>query len=118
MEWSPISENAMWDLLLTAESQMDIEVSRFWEAVRVTPEKWKQHPYGDQGGGFWVVGVIGSRVIWFNDIEDGFNVSSYSNFGEIGEYWCNQDELEHVLLQLLYCVQTGVPITGRASPPI
>lgn len=32
--------------------------------------------------------------LWFNDIEDGFNRSKYSDFGKIDEYWCNQDRLE------------------------
>jgi len=39
------------------------------------------------------VGIIGRSVIWYNDIEDGFNISKYATYGRIDEYWCNQDEL-------------------------
>lgn len=118
MAWTPISESSLWDLLNAAELRMDPHVGRFWESVRILPEKWAQHPYGDVGGGFWVVGVLGSRVIWFNDIEDGFNVSNYKMFGEFVDYWCDQHELEIVLQHLLHFVQTGSPLVGRAGPPL
>jgi hypothetical protein len=95
-----------------------VHVARFWEAVRIPPEKWVQHPYGDGGGGFWVVGVLGSRVVWFNDLEHGFNVSDYKSAGKIADYWCDQHPLEVVLQQLLYFVQTGIPLVGRAGPPV
>lgn len=62
----------------------------------------QQSPYGDLGGGFWVVAIIGRFVAWFNDIEDGFNVSRYSKYGVIGEYWCNQDELEWAMQRVLH----------------
>lgn len=117
MDWAPISEVAQWDLLNEAELRMDVPVARFWEAVRVVPSKWSQHPYGDGGGGFWVVAVLGERVIWFNDIEDGFNVSTYGVAGEISEYTCDQHNLEMVLQQLLHAIQTGEPLPARAGPP-
>jgi hypothetical protein len=118
VDWKPISESSLWDLLNGAEFRMDVDVARFWEAVRVPPEKWVLHPYGDIGGGFWVVGILGPRVIWFNDIEDGFNVSEYRSPGEIADYWCDQHQLEVVLQQLLHFVQTGSPLVGRAGPPV
>lgn len=80
---------------------------RLWEVVRIRPEKWQQHPYGDQGGGFWVVGLIGSTVIWYNDIEEGFNRSGFSTFGTIDDYWCNQDELEITLQYLMNALNRG-----------
>ena len=118
MDWKPLSEASLWDLLNEAELRMNPEIARFWEAVRIPPEKWVSHPYGDVGGGFWVVGLLGARAVWFNDIEDGFNISSYRSFGELPEYWCDQHELELVLQHLLHFVQTGQPLGSRASPPI
>jgi hypothetical protein len=116
--WQPITEDSLWDLINAAEWRMTPDVARFWEVIRIHPVKWRQQPWGDSGGGFWVVGVIGSTVIWFNDIEDGFNVSSHSGFEEILDYACSQDDLEVALVQLLHLVRTGAPIVGRASPPI
>ncbi len=41
-------------------------------------------------------------MLWFNDIEEGFNVSRFEEAGQIphDEYWCNQDELHLVLRSL------------------
>jgi hypothetical protein len=62
--------------------------------VRISHIKWQLSPWGDEGGGFWVVGILGPRVIWYNDIEGEFNVSRYETPGVIAEYWCNQSELQ------------------------
>ena len=35
------------------------------------PAKWKEPNFGDEGGGFWIVAICGTKVIWNNDIEDG-----------------------------------------------
>lgn len=94
MEWEPISEGAIWDKVNEACLRMNPVQERVWEMIKIVPEKWQQHPYGDAGGGFWVVAIIGRTVLWFNDIEDGFNLSVYAQYGQIDEYWCNQDELE------------------------
>ena len=66
-----------------------------WEMIKVEPQKWRQLPWGDEGNGFYVVAVFGSQVLWYNDIEDGYNISSFTEFGVIDEYYCNQNELHH-----------------------
>ena len=53
------------------------------------------------GGGFWVVAVIGDRCFWYNDIEDGFNISRYQAMGQIDEYGCNQTELDRCIRAFL-----------------
>lgn len=118
MEWKPVTESALWELILAAEARMAPPESKLWECVRIPPHKWKEPSYGDVGGGgFWVVGIIGNTVIWYNDIEEGFNRSSYVDFGTIGEYWCNQDELEHTLCSLSYRIETGLG-DACSSPPV
>lgn len=96
---------------------MTVAQRRLWEAIRIQPEKWALHPWGDESGGFWVVGLIGNVVVWFNEIEDGFNRSLYRRHGVIDEYFCNQDELEIAIQQLLMVIQTGYSIGGQAGPP-
>jgi hypothetical protein len=120
MEWKPIAEENLWELLNAARKRMNPLERRFWDAIRITPEKWRQTPYGNHGGGFWAVAVLGSTVVWYNDIEDGFNRSHYSRFGTIdeNEYWCNQDNLECVIRQLMNIVMTGEEPGGRFGPPI
>jgi hypothetical protein len=40
--------------------------------------------------------------LWYNEIEEGFNVSIFESQGQIpdNEYWCNQDPLRWALLEL------------------
>ena len=118
MEWQPISEAAIWDKINDAYLRMNPIQGRLWDAIKIIPEKWQLHPYGDVGGGFWVVAIIGRRVLWFNDIEDGFNLSVYSRFGQIEQYWCNQDELEWAVQSVADILESGSDDSGRASPPI
>jgi hypothetical protein len=74
---------------------------RFWEYIKIQPEKWIEKTMGEDGGGFWVVGLIGKTAIYYNDIEEGYNLSSFSNYGEIDMYCAGQAEL-HDMVQSLY----------------
>lgn len=79
---------------------MSADMRQFWELVKISPQKWQEKEYGELGGGFWVVGLIGQTVIWYNDIEEGFNLSAYSNYGEIDQYNCEQDQLCQTIQKL------------------
>ena len=118
MDWAPISEGELWDKILAAEARMGPQVSRLWEAIKVPPQKWSEETYGAAGGGFWVVAIIGTAAIWFNDIEDGFNHSSYVVAGKLLDYFCNQDELEVAVQEVLTIIETGTDSFVRGSPPI
>ena len=117
MAWEPITEAELLEQINAACRRMPPSQRHFWEAIRIEPEKWAQHPYGDEGGGFWAVGLVGRTVIWYNDIEDGFNRSQYTRYGEIGAYWCNQDELEWTVQHLFDAVSTGSDTGGFFGPP-
>ncbi|HEV3309631.1 MAG TPA: hypothetical protein VG815_03835 [Chloroflexota bacterium] len=41
------------------------------------------------------------QVIWYNDIEQGFNISPYAEHGAIGDYRCDQGSVQPVLWSLL-----------------
>jgi len=111
MAWKPISEAELWDKIVAGETRMSIGQRYFWEAIRIAPERWTQHPYGNAGGGFWAIGIIGRTVVWFNDIEDGFNRSTYRQYGKIEDYFCNQDELEITVQRVLESVMIGCDVT-------
>jgi hypothetical protein len=116
--WQPISEAQLWDEINRDWEQTSLEQRRLWEVVEVPPQKWQQHPWGDRGGGFWVVAVLGQSVVWFNDIKGGFNRSKYTEHGVIPDYWCNQDELSRTLQYLLDEIRDGYPSGGFLGPPI
>jgi len=83
-------------MIANALAAYDDAVRSEWERIRIEPEKWRCSPWGDETGGFWAVAIDGDQVLWFNDIEEGFNWSRYSTRGTIDEYFCNQDELEMI----------------------
>ena len=117
MTWKPISEADLWDELNGAWPRMSVGQQRLWEAIRIEPEKWSLPPWGDLGGGFWAVGVVGRQVLWYNDIEDGFNISNWRRYGQIEGYWCDQDELEWAIQKLLNEVETGQRHPFKMGPP-
>ena len=94
MTWQPLSEEQLLDDINKAWKRMSPDQRRVWEWIKIDPEKWVEHSYGDEGGGFWVVALAGKQCLFYNDIEDGYNWSDYIRYGEIKDYWCNQDELE------------------------
>jgi hypothetical protein len=118
MEWEPISEADLWSKIISAEVRMSPQLLRLWEAIKIPPQKWAEQTYGTVGGGFWVVAIIGNKVIWFNDIEDGFNCSSYVVLGKLAEYFCNQDELDVAVQDVLTIIDTGSHAIARCSAPL
>ena len=96
-KWEPYSRIEIEALINQSESEMNEKELRLWNAIKVPPEKWKEKTYGNEGGGFWVVALMGKSVLWYNDIEEGFNSSNFNEYGEISEYYCNQDELTHII---------------------
>jgi hypothetical protein len=118
MEWAPISEVDLWDMVIKAEARMSPQLSRLWQAIKITPQKWGEKSYGKAGGGFWVVALVGESAIWYNDIEEGFNRSSYRHLGELAAYFCNQDELEVAVQGVLTLIETGFDTTPRCGAPI
>jgi len=117
-EWKPISEAALRGRVAQGEARMSPSQLRMWEAIRIDPERWLQHPYGDPGNGFWVVALIGRTVIWYNDIEEGFNRSGYSAYGQIEDYWCNQDELEITNEYLMASLERGTDLVRMRNTPV
>ena len=102
-DWSPIEKSALLELIDNAEWMLEDLDKNFWRLIKLDkPEKWVNHPLGDLGGGFWVVGIIGNRCLYYNDIEDGFNVSVFKSWGEIDEYYCNQLKLEELVSSIVY----------------
>lgn len=116
-EWKPISESELYDKIQNTETNLNGELWNFWQLIRINPEKWKEKKYGDEGGGFWVVAICGRKVIWYNDIEEGFNISDYKTYGEIDGYFCNQDVLSFSVTRLFDLVKFGGNIIGQSSPP-
>jgi hypothetical protein len=116
MSWSSITEVELELLVAEGMAAMEPPVSRLWSLLQIRPAKWQLPPWGDEGGGFWVVGIIGNWVVWYNDIEDGFNVSRYDTPGVIAEYYCNHDKLQYTIHSLWRGFTTG-QMPAALGPP-
>jgi hypothetical protein len=102
MDWKPFNRENL-DALTTSDlAECSDELRALFERAAFPPAKWRLSPWGDQGGGFWAVAAYQGRVLWYNDIEEGFNVSRFEQWGEIppNEYWCDQDSLRDALPKL------------------
>lgn len=97
---------------------MTHQISGLWQAIKLTPRKWSEQSHGRDGGRFWVAALVGESAIWYNDTEEGFNRSSYRYFGELDSYFCNQDELEVAVQDVLTFMETGIDTTPRCSAPV
>lgn len=88
----PLSEAELYDILLKKEAALRPKADRMWALVKIEPERWRAPTYGsgtmELGSGtmgFWVFGVIGRRVLWYDEIERELAMSTYETYGEIGE---------------------------------
>lgn len=116
-KWEPMPLSELYNQIQKTETDLNGELWNFWQLIKVEPAKWVEKEFGDLGGGFWAVAICGTKVIWYNDIEEGFNISSYRTFGEIDEYYCNQDELSWAITRLFDLVKFEGDVTGQAGPP-
>lgn len=118
MTWTPITIEEIFEMIHLTEHELHGDLLNFWDLIKIEPEKWAEEEYGKEGGGFWVVGLIGRNVIYYNDIEEGFNISKYTIYGTIDEYICNQDDLRVAILNVYGLITFGGRITGHAGPPL
>ena len=98
--WTPITLDEILNLINQGVSKMTLEQQELWNQISINPTKWIEEEYGKEGNGFWVVAFTKNKVIWYNDIEDGFNISNYSTKGRIDEYGAEQDELQWTIQKL------------------
>lgn len=102
--WNPTDRSKILKDIEFCEDVLSLKPDclEFWNYVKIYPEKWKEKTMGEIGGGFWVVAIMGKTVIYYNDIEEGYNQSPFSAYGEINEYSCNQSELFGIIESLYY----------------
>ena len=112
--WQPIPLSDLEQLIAQQLAACSSETRALYELNAVQKMKWSLSPWGDAGGGFWVIAVLGNTALWYNDIEEGFNTSTYVQEGTIENYWCNQDTLHQALLGLIQNSSTLGPPNATA----
>jgi hypothetical protein len=94
--WEPISEVELSELLQHQLAECPPAVAAIFEAHRVPPYRAPIRR-NDRLESVFIVAQRGPEVMYFEDVEEGFNFSPLSDAGEILEHWCNQDELKYAL---------------------
>ena len=100
MIWEPITSEELSLEISKGEKEMSSANFQFWNEIKFTPTKWAEYEFGDEGGGFWAVAKYKNFVLYYNDIEEGFNISEFEKDREIKEYGAEQDELQFALIKL------------------
>ncbi|MEO7313085.1 MAG: hypothetical protein ABIX01_22045 [Chitinophagaceae bacterium] len=85
-----------------------------WQLIKLQPAKWYL-PHFNHETECWIVAIFGSHVLWYNDIEEGFNISTFTKIGVIADYCVNQSTLLSQLKWIQEMIISGVP--GRPSNP-
>lgn len=119
--WQPITLDGLKSLMAGSLAEADVQCRNLFEVIRIEPQKWALESWGNEGGGFWVVAVFGMWAVWYNDIEAGFNFSRFQSWGNLGEYWCDNLELGHVLNRMQSMINSSEPCTFEFSslgPPL
>lgn len=81
----------------------------FWHFIRIKPEKWVHEAYEAVKTEFWVVAIFGHRVVYYNDIEEGFDLSEFKEYGLISNGGANQNCFQEYISNLFTFITSGKP---------
>lgn len=81
-----------------SEQNMDDEILLFWNQIKTSPEIWLCKDVIEDN--FWAIAHHQNFVIWYNDIEEGFNLSRFKTKGQILEYRAFKNELNAAIIAL------------------
>jgi hypothetical protein len=92
MKWHPATVNEVKEIIRNDLAECDEEQMLTYKKYAVEPYVAPILRYGQMENAV-VVARRGDEVIYWEDVEEGFNLSPVSPDGRILEHWCNQDEL-------------------------
>jgi hypothetical protein len=112
-DWQPATIEEVSQIVARDLKDCDAGQLAVFDKYRVEPFSAPIVRYG-QTESVVVVARNGDQVIYYEDVEDGFNVSPISPDGRVLEHWCNQDELRFALNAWI----DGRGLPGRFRPAV
>jgi hypothetical protein len=112
-DWRPATIEEVSEIVARDLKDCDVEQLAAFDKYRVEPFPAPIVRYG-QTESVVVVARNGDQVIYYEDVEDGFNVSPISPDGRVLEHGCNQDELRFALNAWI----EGRSLWGRFGPAV
>lgn len=94
--WKPITRAELEELIQEQLDECELEQKATFEKYRVLLRQAPIERYGKLEHVFFVA-RNNDEVMYYEDVEEGFNFSPINADGKILEHWCNQDELKHAL---------------------
>jgi hypothetical protein len=115
--WQPIGAEELGGLLAAQFADCSADQKLLFERYRVSPYLVPITRLGKTEAVF-VVAIAGEAVLYYEDVEEGFNISRLSPSGAIATSGFEQRELRHALEQLekLVSASRPAPQSGRARP--
>jgi hypothetical protein len=113
MEWHPATVDEVKKIVRYDLAECDEEQILAYQKYVVEPYVAPILRYGHMENAV-VVARRGDEVIYWEDVEEGFNLSPVSPDGRTLEHWCNQDELRFALNAWI----DGRTRTVRPGPPM
>jgi hypothetical protein len=107
MEWRPASIENVKTIVHEDLNECDREQRAAFVTYGVDPSFAPILRYGKPEF-VVVVARKADEVIYWDDVEEGFNISPLSHDGRVVEHWCNQDSL---------AVALNAWVEGRTPPP-
>ena len=99
VDWNPITRKELVTLLASEEAKLDEVSASLFKQIRVTPYVVPIHR-GSKIESVFVVAKQGKNILFYEDVEEGFEWSSLNSSGQIESYFCNQWELSLALKQV------------------
>jgi hypothetical protein len=109
IEWKAISLETLKRHIQLQEFLLTEEEKAFWHFIRIEPEKWIHSAYYHERVEFFVIAVFGRRVIYYNDIEEGFNISEFDEYGKLKGGGANQNDFHNYISHLFTFISSGKP---------
>jgi hypothetical protein len=100
MAWNPATIDEVKDILRSELKKCSAEQVAVFQQYSVEPFLASIVRYGRQES-VVVVARKSNEVIYWEDVEEGFNNSALGPTGRVLEHWCNQDDLGVALSRLI-----------------
>jgi hypothetical protein len=113
MAWNPTSVEEVKNIVEKDLANCDDEQRSIFRRYSIEPCLAPILRYGETTA-VVIVARKGNEVIYWEDVEEGFNISPVAEDGRVLEHWCNQDELRHALNAWI----DGRQYTTRLGPAI
>jgi hypothetical protein len=115
MDWKPATMDEVKDILKAELKECNSEQLANFRQHAIEPHFAPIVRYGITGN-VVVVARKSDEVIYWEDIEEGFNISLVSPDGRVLEHWCNKDELGVALDRLIQSREHRTDNFGTAKP--